>query len=782
MALRSARSDTTARSRDEEMSDRQLVGFLGRKINQAMNDESGDLSDVRQDIFDRYNGDLYGNERAGYSKFTTREVLETVEWAKPALLRIFLGSDRVVAFDPVGADDEDIAAQETDVVNYKILKSNNGDGFIALYNFITDALMMPNAYIKAYVEEEEKSTTSNVGDVPAEGVAALLDNDEIEILEQDSKIVTVPMEVPHPEDPTQMITQDTDIEVFDLKYRTTSKKRVLKIASVPGEEALIDNDLTTQNIDHADFSCHRVRKSYSELVRQGYDPDELDDVGTYEDHQWNDERTNRLFYEDEDPDAEDEDDVSMRQFWVHECHVWVDYDGTGVAQFRRIVLIGAKVFENEETDYQPLVAMSSILVPHKHNGMSIAQLVIDLQELLTTLTRQLLDNIYRINIRRKIIGEDSLLDDGTTMQAMLNVQSEWIPVSGLAADAIYPETTQSIVGEILPVIQHVQTSTPIRTGITPENNVDSNVLQQATVGAFMGAMEKAGERLEMIARIMAETGFKQLFRKVHQLCRMYPDMTTTIKLRGEWIDVDPSSWQDRTDMTVNVGLGFNTKEQTLMLLQQILEMQKEALPQGLADIQNIYNTLQKLIESSGAGAIEQFFKDPNDPQFQPPPPPPPDPQMILAEAQAGALGQEQERKGAEAQHKGQMDQVKIQQDNQNNMLDQQAKARDMELRQRDHQLRVREADQRDRELDVREQEAIAGISNTNADTNLKKATTLKTVAGAGQSAAETERLQTETSDEVRTAREILDESDAAKSEGESEDKGTDGDDEGTPTT
>lgn len=261
----------------------------------------------------------------------------------------------------------------------------------------------------------------------------LMEQEGLEIVEQDSRTIEVPMQAPHPQDPTQMITQRQPVEVFDLRYKVTKTTNVLKLEAVPGEEALVDNDLTSLNLDDADFVCHRVRKAYSELVRMGFDPDELDNVGTYEDHQWNDERTNRLFYEDEDPDSSDEDDPSMRQFWVHECYAWIDYDGTGVAQYRRIVLIGSKVFENEEVDYQPMVAMSSILIPHKHNGLSIAQLVDDLQELLTTLTRQLLDNIYKINVRRKVISEDSLLDDGTTMEAMLNVQSSGSPWRGRLA-------------------------------------------------------------------------------------------------------------------------------------------------------------------------------------------------------------------------------------------------------------------------------------------------------------------------------------------------------------
>lgn len=744
------------------MSDQQLTGFLGRKIYQAMNDEDGDLSDTRSELFNRYYGDLYGNERDGYSKFTTREVLEAVEWAMPALMRIFVGSDRVVSFDAVGPDDEAAAAQETDVVNHKILKANGGDGFIAIHDFVKDALMYPTAYVKAWVEEEESSVTRSLTGIDSVGLGMLMEREGIEVLEQDSRTETVPMEVPSPLNPAETMTQITPVELFDIKYRETTTQNVLRIMGVPGEEALVDNDLVTINLDHADFVCHRVRKSYTQLVNEGYDPEELDDVGSYEDYQWNDERTNRLFYEDEDPDAEDEDDDSMRRFWVHECFVQVDYDGTGVAQFRRIVLIGAKVFENEETDYQPLTAMSSILVPHKHNGLSLAQLVSDLQELSTTLTRQLLDNIYKLNVRKKFFSEDALLEDGSTMDAMLNTQSEFIPVRGDATRAVFADQTPSILNEILPVIQHVQQSTSLRSGVAPENNVDPDVLQSTTMGAFMGAMEKAGERVEMIARIMAETGMKQLFRKVRQLCRMHPDIATTIKLRGQWIPVDPQGWQDRTDMTVNVGLGFNSKQTMIGLLQQLLEIQQQAAGSGLADEKNVYNTLKKLVESAGVGAVEQYFKDPSAPDWQPPEPAP-DPQMILAQAQAQALGTEQERKNFEAQAKIPLEQQKLQQDGQKSMMDAQKAEADAMMKQQEMQMKADELRLKARELDVREQEAIAGIGNVTADTELKGAQKVKTLADAGKSAAETNKTQVEASDEVREAREVLE--DAKESEG-----------------
>lgn len=764
MPTQQARTDTVRRTTNQAMSEHQLVGFLGRKIYQAMNDEDGDLSDTRQDSFDRYLGDLYGNEREGYSKFTTREVLETIEWVLPSILRVFVGSERMVAFEPVGQEDEEQADQETDVVNYKIWRANDGDGFLAVHHFIKDALLYPNAYVKAYVDEQEKITEHKAVGISSFQLLEIMEDEANTITAQSSRTIQAPVEDedmaqiaqaiaaqtqtgtppgPSPQagpaqategpgpmppagpggagtlPPELSILASQQLEVFDIEYKRKETVRKLKIEAVPGEEALIDNDCTSTNIDTADFSAHRVRKSYTELVQMGYSQEKLNTVGNYEDFQWNDERTNRLFYEDEDPDAEDEDDASMRRFWVHECTAWVDFDGDGIAEFRRIVLIGNVVFENEVVDYQPLVAMSSILLPHKHNGLSFADIIKDLQELKTTLTRQMLDNIYKINIRRKIISEDSLLPDGTTLEQMLDIQAEWIPVQGAAANAIMSDQTQSLTGEILPVLQHLDERTANRSGINPQVNLNPDVLQQSTFGAFMGAMEQASQRVEMLVRIMAETGIKQLMRKVHYLIRSYPDIATTIKLRGKWVDVDPQGWRERTDVKINVGLGFNNKQQMLGLLSQLLAEQKEAVASGLASEREVFNTYRKMVEYSGIGEVTQYFKDPSMPGWQPPQQQP-DPAAILAEAQAQAVGQEQQRKAAEAQHKAQMELEK-------SRLEGEKLAAELDQRERELMLKEREMALKEREMELN---AIDKAGKIQADADAARAKERETEASA----------------------------------------------------
>ena len=464
---------------NQKMTDSEITALLGSKIHQAMNDEDGDLSDIRQKSFDYYTGKEYGNERDGYSKYVTREVFEAIEWAMPSIIRVFTSGDQVVSLDAVNPEDEAQAKIETDVINHLLLKEN--DGFEEFYSWFKDGLMYPNGYLKVWVEEVEEVVKETYNNYAIADLAALIEDDEIEILEQES--------------------EETELgELFSVKVKRTTKKNKFKIAAVAPEQVLIDNDLTSLNLDEADFVCHRVRKTYTALVQEGFDPDELSAVGNGEDYQFQDERVNRMFHEDENPDTEDDDDDSMKQYWVHECYVKMDVDGDGIAEGRKIVMIGSTIFENEELDYQPFVSIASIIMSHKHVGMSLADAVRDIQLVSSTLMRQLLDNMYRLNINRKYIGEGALMQDGTTMEAILNAASEFIPTRD--PSQIVPEQHQPIIGELLPVIEKIKDQNQVRSGVTPDMSLDPETLQNSTMGGFSMALEQASERIELITQYL----------------------------------------------------------------------------------------------------------------------------------------------------------------------------------------------------------------------------------------------------------------------------------------
>lgn len=684
-----------SRKPGQKMSDNELVGFLGQKINNAINRDDGDLSEQRKKIMERYRGEPYGDERKGYSKYRSREILETVEWILPAVLKVFLSSERVVEFTPIGQGDIEQAKMETDAVNYKLRQANGGKSFMAFYSWFKDCLLQPTAYAKVYVEEKEKRYIEHYEGVNEFGLNEIEEDDSIKILEQDSEVVEL------------KINGETQFtETFDLKIRRTVKQSDFCFTAIPGEEALIDPGLLGIDIDDGDFSAHRVQKSYTDLRDIGVSDDVLQHAGTSDNYDWGDERVARLFYADEDPEGEEAiDDPSMRMFWTHECTVKVDFDGDGLAETRRVLLIGHEIVENEETDFQPLIGLSSIPMPHKHNGMGIAEIVEDLQQLHTVLTRQMLDNIYAQNVRKKFFNVNALVEDGSTLTAMMNREAEFVPILGDPRAAVNPDISPSMIGDLLPVLQHFNERQQNRSGISPQLAMDPAVLQQATMGAFMGALEESSKRVEMLIRIIAETGMRPLMEKTRQLMRKHPEVFEMPR-RGAWQQVDPSQWQDRDKMHVNVGLGYNSPAQLVTMLVQVLGMQREAIQAGLANPEKIYNTFERLTEAANIGDVSTFFVDPQSSEYQPPQPPPPDP---MIQAQAQALMMDGQSKMMTAQSRSQSEAAKLKMEameRQERLKNEAKKTRLAERKQMFEELKYRESKGLETELLLKQIEKL----------------------------------------------------------------------------
>jgi len=688
------------------MDETELVGLLADKISRALNDEDGEISTIRQENLDYYLGELYGNERDGYSQYRSREVLETVEWCLPALLRVFAAGDVVVSFSPVGPEDEAQAQQETDAVNAALTKS--ADFYLTCYNWIKSALLEPVAYSKIWMEETKTACGETYKGLTLQELMLLMNEPGVEILEQAEYMQDVPL--------------------FDVRIRRTHYEPKLRWEPVPGEETLVDESHTRLRLDDAEFVCHRVKRTYSWLVSNGFDRDMLDEVSPESGREWGGEKTNRLFTEDESwADLTDDADKSMRTYWVHEVSLMVDFDGDGIAERRRIVMIGDKIFENVEYDYQPIVPLCAIPMPHRHVGLAEADLVKDLQLLKSTLIRQLLDNIYRVNRPRARVGVNALTDDGRTLTSLLDPLAEYIPCED--PSAIIADVQPSFVGDLMPAIQFFTDQQQTRTGITPNLSLDPAVLQKSTMGGFTAALEQASQRVELLARTMAETGFKWLALKVHRLLKEHSQRPMMLKLKGQWMEVNPADWRDRTNVDVHVGLGFNDKSKEMLATQTILQVQQQLMPMGVVTPQNILASAADLITAAGKKSPERYFSAPPPPQ-----PPQPDPNLMIAQAQAQAMQLDAQSKMLRAQVEGQKAQMEMQKAQMEGSLS----SRETDLKAREAELKLQIAQL---EAQLKMAESRANVQHTMSDSALKDAQRLKTLAEAREKEMDNQALQ-----------------------------------------
>tara|TARA_B100000989_G_scaffold149666_1_gene111590 strand:- start:290 stop:2185 length:1896 start_codon:yes stop_codon:yes gene_type:complete len=513
-------------------------------------------------------------------------------------MRVFTSSNDVVSYEPVGPEDEQEARQQTQIANHYLTRENNS--FLAMYNWFKDTLMYPNGYIKLFMDERITTSVEEFEGLDAlqlqAAMTGLMMQGEVQVVEQESTY----------EELTDMLGNVVgQKERFAIKVRITKKVMEPKLVNIPPDELLVAENTFSIDLDEADFICHRVNKTYSELVEMGYDRELLDEAGVTN-SRFDEEDENKTYSEDEDDGTET--DPSMRMYTVNECYLKIDEDGDGIAEHRKICLIGSTIFADEEINYQPFVALTTIPLPHQHPGLSMIDAVKDIQKIKSTLMRNMLDNIYKANVRRKYVGDAFISDEAGTLDVLLDTASEFIPARD--PGALREEQVQPIVSEILPVIKTMDEMQGIRTGVTPQLSLDPNILRETTMGAYQSAISQASQRVEMIVRIFGETGVRQLFIKMHQLLRTSIDQDRAIRIRGEWIPFNPSTWRERNNVSVAVGLGHNSKSEELKMLTALLEIQKEAVPFGLASGANVYNTLDRMVELGGIGETQTFFTDP----------------------------------------------------------------------------------------------------------------------------------------------------------------------------
>lgn len=717
---------TKSNIRDDEG----LATHIRRRVHRSLNREDGDISRVRTEVFNSYYGKFYGNEEEGRSSYVTRQVLTTVEWLLPEICKVFL-SRNVVKLRPLNKQDEQAAMFETRVLNDMAIKDTETWAAISLW--IKDVLISPVGYCKVYMDESktQKRRKRRYKGLMELELAQILsegdDNDNLNVyIEGEPEARTINS----PQGP--LVVFDVEIVREELQPMRPT------IESIPPEEVLIDPDHRELSLNNCDFIDHYTRKTHSELVLMGFSEEELENVGAGEnDKRFSDESTNRYFYIEENPDYFEEvhPDPSQRLYNVHDVYMKLDWDEDGVAELRRVIMVNTTILYNEEVDYQPFVAMSAIPIPHKHVGMSIAETVMDVQKLATQLTRQLLDNIYKVNRGRVFINEDALTTDGMTLEYLQSQDSEVVPVSGPPGQSLYQEVPNPIINMIQPVLDTLQQEQQLRSGVNPTVSLDPDVLQKATATGMQQASEQLSGRVRHLVKQFAEMGFKEIYLKMHYLLRTYVDREMQLKVYNQWISYNPAVWEDRDRVEVVVGLGMDNVAETTQFALQLLGIQKELMSMGLATPVQIFETTRQLTEAMNIGEVTDFFVDPRSPEYQPPQPPP-DPQMEIAKAEglkAQVMAQkaqfEEKLKQQELmltaqreQMEAQRDQARAETERVRAMLEEQKTQAEMERAERESL--------RKHELDL--SKLIAEVSNIAAKTRLLSAQTAEILATIGQ--------------------------------------------------
>jgi len=609
-------------AKKKKITNDELASHLQTEIEQATGHMNSELSNQREEAMKYYLGEKFGNEIDGRSEIVTTDVRDTIEYIMPSLMRIFTTHNNVAEFEPQGPEDVEMAQQATDYVNYVFNKQNNG--FKVLYDSFKDALISKTGIIKHCWEEKTDVSTENYTNLTEIEYQSILSNDELEVLEhtetliqearKDENGMEIPPEVTH-----------------DAKVKRVKNIGQVKIYSVPPEEFLISRRAT--DIESSDFCCHRVKKTVSDLILEGYPESLVEKLPTYgqSNAEWNEERLARFNYDD-DSIPPDEGTGPSRKVWIDECYVRYDYDNDGIAELRKITKGGNVILENIEIDYIPFSSICPLPIPHKFHGMSIADTVKDIQLIKSTIVRNLLDNMYLTNnARYAVLAGQVELDDLLTSRPGGIVRMR-------SPNAVTPLPTPQMQPFAFEMVKYLDQVREERSGVSKmSQGLNPDVLtSHVTSGAVSAATESAMQRVELIARMFAETGIKNVFRCIYQLVQKYEDRKKIFFLNNKFVPIDVSRWKENLNCTVNVGIGSGSQQTKMQTMSSIMQILGTLVQQGgmgtLVTPNNLYNAISEYISQAGYKNSDTFI---SNPQMMPPKQPPePTPEEKIANQKA----------------------------------------------------------------------------------------------------------------------------------------------------
>ena len=572
-----------------------LKAILENEIDNALGYLSTETTEARKKALMYYNRDPYGNEVEGRSTIVTGEVAEAVDGALPQLVRVFTQSDDVVRFEPKGPGDEATAKQATEYCNWVFM--NDNPGFEVISTWFKDALLQKNGIVKVWWEDETDVTTEKYENLSDEELALLLADGQMEIVSQEqNQLGSVP-------DPLSGV--EIPIFSYNVKVKKIDKKGRVKVENVPPEEFLVSKK--TRRLAESPFCAHRRLTTRSELIAMGFSKKIVENLPVYEDLNYTPERVAR-FTNGEQPD-DDSLDSSMEEVETFECYIRTDFDNDGIAELRRVFYAGGEILENEEADYVPFCSLCPIPMPHKFFGHSLADRTMDIQLIKSQITRQILDNLYLSNNARMAV-----VDGQVNLDDMLTVTPGGI-VRVKNPQAVTPLVVPQVANQAFPMLAYLDTVQQKRTGVTEASQgLDPNILQNATATAVAMMQNAGAAKVELIARIFAETGVKDLFRNILHLVCKYQDKQRIIRLRGKFVAIDPRLWANEYDVSINVGLGTGNKEQQMTMTAAVLQKQEQIL--GTMGMANPFvspsqyrNTLGRFIEGAGFKDSAEFFRE-----------------------------------------------------------------------------------------------------------------------------------------------------------------------------
>lgn len=568
--------------------DDEIQGLVTQLAQEAMNYNEEYLQPFREEANRYYQGKPFGNEEKGRSEFIVPEVRDKILQVMPAMMRVFAGGERVVRFAGHDEQDDACAMQKTDYVDY-IFNVDN-PGFLILYKWLKDGFKNRLGIVKSWYEDKETIETSEHTDLSEDQLLQLMTDEDVDTAK--SKVTKHP-----PDEMGQQLFSATVV-------RHTQAGRV-HIRNVPGSEFIYSPNADDLNEAVLVGQIQDLRRS--QLVALGYSADELEEYDAFNTGVATTEEQERRIegpYGDEDSGAEEQLDPLLA---YGELYVQIPNED-GIAELTKVCTLGTQfeIVRQESVDFQPFSVFCPDPEPHEVQGLSYTDYTRDIQRAKSETARGMMDSLA-LSLDPDLEVDENNVD----LRDVMSLERPRIIRSRKMGSV--REIKYTFAGEALQFLAWLDQVSEARTG-SPKASTElsANILQSTTKEGVAATVSGSRERQELIARIFAETALTDLFRKVLRLVIKHQNRKRVVRLRNEYVEVDPRDWDTTMDVRVEVGLGTGVFEDKMALLGQIAQKQEQIVQllgpgNPLVSLVQYRNTLAKIVEMAGFRNANEFF-------------------------------------------------------------------------------------------------------------------------------------------------------------------------------
>lgn len=610
----------------EKLEDDEIVAILDSNIRQSIGSFDSDLARERKKVTDYYNAALPKPAHDGNSRYVSQDVYDTVESMKAALLETFSSGSRIVKFAPQGPEDVQLASVCSAYTDFVLFRQN--DGFGLFRSVIHDGLVARAGIAKVFWQESSEEDLQEFEGLSQSELDMVLAEDDVELVESD---------------------EDENGLISGVVSSPISTSQVV-VEAIPPEEFLIESQAVS--LEKANFVAHRTRKTLSELRDMGFDEDTLDSIG--EGHEDVELETDAELLARFDNIGSDRGNSSrgyqdqVRTIMVYEIYINLDIEGTGIAKLHRILKAGNAILEKEEVDRLPFVVFTPLPIPHAFYGSNFAEKLVATQNARTILTRSILDHAMITNNPRYMVVKGGLTNPRELID---NRVGGLVNVSRV--DAISPMPQASLNPFVFQTLQLLDEDKEDNSGVSRlSQGLNKDAISHQNSAAMVEQLATMSQqRQKIIARNFASQFIKPLFHLIYQLVVENEDQQKIIDLSGEYVQVNPSVWDSKRDVMVQLHLGYGEQEaesQKHLMMHQMFS--QDPILQGMYQPQNAYALVKDVMEKAGIMNVSDYLTPPD--QL---PPPQPDPAQEMQMQMAQKQIELQERQTAVAEAKAQVD-------------------------------------------------------------------------------------------------------------------------------